>query len=153
MSTWPIVVGIFTILGVIVTVLLVFYNSIDSKIEEKLNNPEFIKKVASEIQLPFLIFDENNRILVDNGASALINSIVVKKEKGEVISIIISPKEFIQIPPIIENINSNLDFFEPERINQIDLMYKVNSEVGGGFLVDESYKEPIKKFKLTFLKR
>lgn len=151
MNTWAIVVGIFTIIGVIVTVLLIFYNSIDSKIDEKLRNPEFVKKVASEMQLPFLIFDENNRILFDNEASVLIRSIDVKKEKVEVISIVISPKNFMQIPPLIENINSNLDFYETERINKIDLIYKVNKEVGGGFLVDNTYKEPIKKFKLTFL--
>lgn len=153
MNTWIIVVGLFSILGVIVTVLLIFNNSIDSKIEKRLNNPEFIKKVASEIQLPFLIFDENNRILFDNEASVLINSIDVKKEKDGVISIFISPKKFIQIPPIIENINSNLDFYEPERINLIDLIYKVNKEVGGGVIVDETHKESINKFKLTFLKK
>ena len=152
MNTWTIVVGLFTIIGVIITILLIFYNSINSKIEEKINDPTFIKKVASEIQLPFLIFDENERIVYDNDAYNLINSIKVQKEKQEIVSITISPKKFMQIPPIIENMNSQLDFDEPERVNQIDWRFKVNIEAGG-FIVVESHREPIKKFKLTFIKK
>jgi len=85
MNTLTIVVGLFTILGVIITVLLLFYNSINSKIEDKINDPSFVKKVASEIQLPFFIFDENERIIYDNNAYNLINSIKVEKEKKEIV--------------------------------------------------------------------
>jgi len=152
MNTLTIVVGLFTIIGVMITVLLLLYNSINSRIEEKINDPNFVKKVASEIQLPFLIFDESERIIYDNNAYNLINSIKVEKDKKEIVSITIFPKAFMQIPPIIENMNSHLDFDEPERVNQIDWRFKVNKEAGG-FLVVESHKEPIKKFKLTFIKK
>lgn len=150
MNTWVIVVGIFTIIGVITTILLIFFNSIDSRIEDKLHDPEFIKKVATEIELPFLVFDENEHVIYDNNAYKLIHSLKVEKKGDNVTSIIISPKSFMSIPPIIENINFHLDFSEAERINQIDWKYNVIE--AGGYLALESYKEPFKKFKLTFIK-
>jgi hypothetical protein len=153
MNTWAIVVGSFTIIGVIITVLILFYNSINSKIEEKINDPNFVKKVASEIQLPFLIFDESERIIYDNNAYNLINSIKVEKQKEEIVSITIFPKAFMQIPPIIESVNSDLNFDEPERVNQIDWRFKVNTAGGAAFVVIDSHKKLIKKFKLTLIKK
>jgi hypothetical protein len=56
MDAWTIVIGIFTIIGVIVTIALLLMGSIDSKIDEKLRDPSFIKKLADEVRLPFLNF-------------------------------------------------------------------------------------------------
>jgi hypothetical protein len=140
------------IIAAVIGIYVFLSNSINSRIEEKINDPNFVKKVASEIRLPFLIIDESEHIIHDDNAFNLLNSIKVEKEKKEVVSITISPKAFMQIPPIIENMNSNLVFNEPERVNQIDWRFKVNKEAGG-FIVTESHKEPIKKFKLTFIKR
>ena len=151
MNAWTIIVGLFSIIGVMIAILLQFNSSINTKIEEKINDPNFVKKVASEIQLPFLIFDENERIIYDNNAYNLINSIKVEKQKEEIVSITIYSKAFMQIPPIIENMNFHLDFDEPKRVNQIDWRFKVNKETA--YIVAESHKEPIKKFKLTFIKK
>jgi hypothetical protein len=148
------IVGLLVgIIAGLIAIFLYLSNSINSRIEEKINDPNFVKKVASEIQLPFLIFDESERIIYDNNAYNLINSIKVEKKKKEIVSITIFPKSFMQVPPIIENMNSDLDFHEPERVNQIDWRFKVNKEASFAKLVTESFKEPIKKFKLTFLKK
>lgn len=151
MDTWTIVIGIFTIIGVIVTIALLLMGSIDRKIEEKLREPSFIKKLADEVRLPFLIFDENNKILADYGAYQYLNKIdVLRNEKRELTSIRITPKQFMNAAPIIENINGDLDFSEPERAEEIDWLIIINP--GTAFLALESHKEPIKKFKLTIIK-
>ena len=150
MNTLTIVVGLFTIIGVMITVFLHLSNTINSRIEEKIRDPNFIKKVALEIQLPFLIFDENEHIIYDNNAYNLLNSIKVTKDKKDIVSITILPKTFMQIPPIIENMNSHLNFNEPKPANQIDWEFKVN--IGTVDFVPNNYKEPVKKFKLTFIK-
>ena len=57
---------------------------IDKKIDDKINNPNFIKKLANEARLPFLIFDENNKILADYGAYQYLKKIVLlKNERNE----------------------------------------------------------------------
>jgi hypothetical protein len=60
MDTLTVLVGIFSIIGVIVTIFLLMKGSIDEKIEEEVNDPVFIKKLANQVRLPFVIFDKNN---------------------------------------------------------------------------------------------
>lgn len=151
MDTWTIVVGIFTIIGVVVTTALFMMSNIDKKIEEKINNPKFIKKLAEEVKLPFVIFDENNKILADYGAYQYLDRIDTQKKDGELIAIRITPKQFMNTAPIIENMNGYLDFFEAERADQIDWLFKIDLRTGD-IIVTESYKEPINKFKLTIIK-
>lgn len=152
MDTWTIVIGIFTIIGVVVTIALLMKGSIDKKIEEKIRDPNFVKQLADEVRLPFVIFDENNKILADYGAYQYLNRIdVLRNEKKQLTAIRITPKQFMNGAPIIENINGNLYFYEPERADGIDWLIKIDSNAGA-FFADESYKEPINKFKLTIIR-
>jgi len=151
MDTWTIVIGIFTIIGVIVTITLLMKSSIDRKIEEKLREPSFIKKLADQVKLPFLIFDENKKILADYDAYKYLKKIdVLRNEKGVLTSIRITPKQFMNAAPIIKNINGDLNLSEPERAEEID--WVIHVKPGPALLALESHKEPIKKFKLTILK-
>jgi hypothetical protein len=116
-----VIVGIFGILGTIFAV-----NSyIDNQIENKLKAPEFISKVADEVKLPFVIFDENNSIVVDNGAMNIIDKISINKADNRNISeIIITPKKYLAIAPILESLDPKIAFQDPIRGNKFDFIYR-----------------------------
>jgi len=138
------------IISLIVTIVLIMQSRIDKKIDDKINDPNFIKKLANEARLPFLIFDENNKILADYGAyQHLTKIIILRNEKNKLIEIRISPKQFMNIAPIIENINGRLDFREPERVEEIDWLIKI---VNISYIVIKSHEDSLKKFKLTIIK-
>ena len=61
------IVGLATVAGVIYTFVSGFNNFIDNRIYEKLNNPQFIKQLASQLRFPFVIFDEDEKFLYDSG--------------------------------------------------------------------------------------
>jgi len=116
-----VIVGIFGILASIFAV-----NSyIDNQIENKLKAPEFISKVADEVKLPFVIFDENNSIIVDNGAMNIIDKISInKKDHGDISEIVITPKKYLAIAPILESLDPKIEFQDPIRGNKFDFIYK-----------------------------
>jgi hypothetical protein len=88
----------------ILTLLVGFHFYVDSRVTSKLNNDEFIKKIAEKLR-PAVIFDQNETILSNMGALAHIENITVKGvvaklSVGEVkrpTEIIISSKEFLPI--------------------------------------------------------
>ena len=152
MDTWTIIGGLVAVAALLFTIVSYLINSLDSKLEEKISDPNFVKKVAAEVRLPFLIFDENNKVLANVGGFELLESFkVIKNGKGELTEIQITPKTFLSVAPILESIGANINFLEPHREKTIDWHYKVDSGYGG-FIVTEEYKEPIKKFRLTIIK-
>jgi hypothetical protein len=155
MNTLTVIVGVFTIIGIMTTIILLFTGSIDKKIEQRINDPEFIKKVASEVRLPFTIIDENNIIQYDSGALEYIEEIDVElDEEKEIKQIIITPKKYMPIAPLIECINSNFEFAEPEKIPQYSWRY-FEAKTGIENLVVKSGEANIpliRKFKITVIK-
>jgi len=112
------------ILGVIVSILVVI-GLMDKRIENKLHDPEFISKVADEVKLPFVIFDENNSVVVDNGAMNIIEKISInRKDRRNISEIIITPKKYLAIAPILESLDSKIEFQDPIRGNKFDFIYK-----------------------------
>lgn len=103
MNPWAILVGSFSIIGVLITVALLLSSSINSRIEEKVNDPNFIRKIASEIRLPFLIFDEEKRYLYDDGALDIIKTIEIVRDGRDIKQIIVTPKRFLAVAPIIRS--------------------------------------------------
>src|SRR5271157_5160297 len=104
MQPWAIISAIVGILALIVTVFLQLNGSINEKIENKLKDPEFISKVADEVRLPFVIFDEDDSIIVDTGTMSIIDKISINKKDGRYLSeIIITPKKYLAIAPILES--------------------------------------------------
>ena len=153
MDTITIVVSVFTIIGVVLSTALWMQNRIDRKIEEKIKEPSFVKKIADEVRLPFVIFDDNNRVIADYGAYQYLNEIHVLKDKDKKLTAIeIKPKQFMSTPPIVENINGSLDFFEPERQEQITWKININSINTDSIITDQNHTEPVYKFKLTIFR-
>ncbi|MHB8770206.1 MAG: hypothetical protein ACYC7J_04340 [Syntrophales bacterium] len=153
MNPWTALSAIIGILALMFAVFIQLNSSIDKKIEEKLKNPEFIQMIAREVRLPFVVFDENNSIIVDSGAMDYIEKIEIKKEdRQEVSEIIISPKKYLAVPPILENLDAYMAFEMPTRGNRFDLIYKKaeTEEVkwGDGRPID---KRPKKKFRLQII--
>lgn len=106
---------------------------------------------SDEVQLPFLIFNENSTIIADYGAYEYLEKItVLKNSENELDAIRITPKHYMSIAPIIENINGDLNLSEPQRTDQIDWLIAIKP--GPAVLELESRVEPVKKFKLTILK-
>jgi len=122
----------WTLLGVIVgTISLMFAvyvqlsSSIEKKIENKINDKVFIRKVANEVRLPFMIFDEEKSILADIGAMDHIDAIEVRKGKRQEVSeIIVSPKRFMAVAPILESFDPRIEFEDPVRGTNFDLVIR-----------------------------
>lgn len=125
MNPWSVLGVVVAIVAFMFAVFVHFNSSIDKKIETKFKDPEFIQMVVDKVRLPFVIFDENNSIIVDSGAMDHIEKILIKKEdRQEVSEIIISPKKYLSIAPIIENLDANMAFENPIRGHKFDLVYK-----------------------------
>ncbi len=148
MNSWAILVGSFTIIGVMVTVALLLSSSINSRIEEKVNDPNFIRKIASEIRLPFLIFDEEKRYLYDDGALDIIENIEIVRDGRDIKQIVITPKRFLAVAPIMESLDPEVQFEDPERGKGLNWIYKTNlPEMAWG-----RTKPPKKRFKLQIIR-
>ena len=121
------------------------------------NHPDFIKKVAENTKLPFLIFDENGTYETESeGASAFIKKIEPftekdSRQKDRFAGFIVYPSNFLKEPPILQAINGNTPFLKPKRINTIDWEYRISFWTGISWA--GSYdKPPPKLFKLEIIK-
>ena len=150
MNNLQFIFACITVIGVLISIYVFFIKGIERKIENKISKPEFVKLVADRVRLAFLIFNEDQNIICDYNAYENLNSIeVIKNDKNELIEIIIKPKTFLKIDPIIECITEPISFSKPLRINAIDLKYTVNGpDYIGGYNQKGDY---IKKFKLTII--
>ena len=144
---------VFAFIVALIAIYSYFNNTINDKIEQKLKDPEFIRKVADEVRLPFVIFDENKTVSVDTGAMKYIVDFEIKKgETQEISEIIISPKSFMALPPLLESIDAKeIEFEKPKRGNKFDLIYKtVRYDSGWGKMLSEGSK-PQLRFRLQLV--
>ena len=73
--------------------------SMDKMIEKKINEPEFLEKLAKEIRFPVLYFNQNGTILRDQGAAEQIKNIKVITDSTDldnVTEIIIEPTKYMK---------------------------------------------------------
>ena len=100
-------------------------SNIDKKIQQQINNPDFIKKVAEQVRLPFIIFDENETFLNNSGGEEYIEEIKIKKkDDGDIDEIIVVCKKFLESSPIIQSIDEKILFHPPERAEQKNWRFK-----------------------------
>ena len=135
------------IVAVTACILGVFFymnDSLNKRIEIKINLPEFIKKVADEIRLPFLIFDSKGTFQSDSGgAIAYIEKIEPIFENDRFSGFIVYPKEFLKEAPILQGINNEFQFTLPKRVNTIDWKFRIPEFKGGVVFEDTGeYDEP-----------
>lgn len=143
------VVGIIVSIAAIFTTILIHVNSsIDKKLEAKLNEPGFIRKVAAQARLPFLVFDEHERYLLDTGASKFIAKINVVKEPGASIKqIVVSPNKLFPIAPVLQSFPGGPEFQEAEKGERYDWVYKTIDRSVWGY----DGKPPVRRFRLEII--
>lgn len=139
------------LLGFIFAVYIQITGTIDKKIEDKLQDPKFISKVADEVKLPFVIFDEDNSIVVENGAMNIIDKISVnKKGTNDFSEIVVSPKKYLAIAPILESLDPKIEFQDPIRGTKYDFIYK-RVVMGAVWANTYETKPPKSKFRLQVI--
>jgi hypothetical protein len=152
--------GIRLLLSIVGALVLIFgaYHGfnfyVDNRIERAINHPDFLKKVADEIRIPFLIFDEKGTFhTVSGGATIYIDKIEPFQEKKRFSGFIVYPKEFLQNPPILQSINNDFQFTAPKRINTKDWKYRIPEFHGSEWVSPGQYDEPpAKLFKLEIIR-
>lgn len=111
-TVMAVVVAISVILGVGFGI----FQLIDNRIEQAINDEQFIRKVAANIR-PYVIFDVNESILVDGGAMQALEKIEVEKETGDSpllpVKVIVTPKYHLAHPPLIDNVGAGSIILAP----------------------------------------
>jgi hypothetical protein len=96
--------GVFSVVATVILLVGAYHglNSyIDSRIDSKIHNADFLKKLARNVR-PSLVFDENGSILADMGAVPFVSNISVSKESKGNLKITVSPAEYLGIQPVLE---------------------------------------------------
>ena len=152
MQPWAVISVVVGIIALMFAVFIQLNSSIEKKIENKLNDPEFIRKVAQIVRLPFVIFDEDEAIIIDTGAMNHIKQIeVIKGPRQQVSEIIVSPKKYMPVSPILESLDIEVEFDEPTRGQKFDLVYKT-VEIDTAFAKTyASGKPPKRRFRLQII--
>ena len=101
--------------GAIVVIVTAYHginNHIDDRIENKINDEKFLKKLSRSIR-PSMVFDQNGRYLADMGAEEYIESIyVVVGEYASQIKITLSSKVYLDIAPILVPLDGHFEINE-----------------------------------------
>ncbi|WP_243373207.1 hypothetical protein [Geotalea sp. SG265] len=126
---WTTIKAVGGFIGVISALIAALYgvNSyIDNRIKKKISDPEFIREVAAVLR-PAIVFDNHERILADQGGLRFIQSIkVVRQGEAAVPSeIIVTPKEFLAVPPLLESLDLDETDIEAERGQGLSWIFKL----------------------------
>jgi len=151
MNFYTLLTLIVGILAIFTAIIIQIHSSIDKKIEAKFKDPVFIRSVASEVRLPFLVFDEENRYLADAGASELIENIKIAKDGRDIKEIIVTSKKLLPIAPILESYDADTEFDEPQRGREFDWVYKTILPETAWAKTYPPGKSPKKRFKLQII--
>ncbi len=86
---------------------------IEYRVQSSVNSPEFLDNLSRRIR-PYVIFDENESILVDMGGMDYLERIEVRKDKDGGFgprTIIVTPKEHLAQAPLVERVGAgDIDF-------------------------------------------
>ena len=129
--------------GVVAAMMAILFGLdlfVDMRLTHKLRDPETIKQIAYLIR-PSLIFDQNGNFEIDNGAAQFIKAVEVQKnEKGEVQKVTVSPKESLNVQPLLTCLNGTI-YFQAKR-QKSDWVFEVVGPTG--MLTMGSLKPPEK---------
>jgi hypothetical protein len=105
-SSTKVVVSALVGFGAVAGVLLFAYNLIDQRIDAKLADPALVRRIAAEVR-PALIFDSDNRILVDQGALQYVESLHFEFLEGgdTTAKLVVTPKSFLAVAPLLESLD------------------------------------------------
>ena len=118
-------------------------------VDQKINNPEFVNKISEKARRPIVIFNQNESILVDNGAMKYIDKIKVISNKEDTEKIIVSPKSHLKVAPLLESLDADY-VINVERGKKFEWIYTLGSI---GRLLLESSAESTKeqRFRLEIV--
>lgn len=133
--TWlNVVKGIFAVI-VMFGAAFTLINFIDWRVDIRINDSEYIEKVASQIR-PGLVFNSRGTILYDLGGLKYIEDIEVVPSGGDWVApkqIIIKPKAFLSQAPILTALDSVFIKVTPRRGTGIEWVYDIeqSGQLGG----------------------
>ena len=137
------------VLGIITTYFIVTSN-LDKTITDKIQEPNFTKKIIEQVRIPFLIFDENKTYVMDGGAANFIKDIEIIKSGREITKIILTLNKNIPVAPILVNLNNDVQFFQGTRYRETGWEYKA-LQFATTWVNTPSEEPPPKLFKLDIL--
>jgi len=113
--------------ALILAALYGVYSYIDWRIEKKINNPEFIRKISSNIR-PSVVFDSNESIEIDLGAMQFIEKIDVIPSKDPRFpeKIVVSPKDYLAHAPFLTTLDETEFAIMVERGKKFDWVYHLD---------------------------
>lgn len=153
MQIWTIIGGTATIIVAMFTIFSYYNSSIEKRIDSKLNDPTFLRKVADEVRFPFVIFDEDKSVIVHANTMKHINKIeIYKEERQEVSRIVITPNQYMAIPPVLESLNAQMEFEDPVRGEGFAFVYKRVEMQDVWANTYASGKPPKRRFRLQIIK-
>ena len=154
MSAEKIISIIVGVVAIILTIFIYMNDSLNKRIENAVNHPDFIKKVADQSRLPFIIFDKNGTFQTESGgATAYIEKIEPFSENKRFSGFVVYPKVFLNNPPVLQAINNDFQFASAKRVNTIDWKYRIPKFRGMRFLNEGGYDEqPAVLFKLEIMR-
>lgn len=138
-------------IGIVTTYLTVRSHFI-SLIDQRINSDDYLKRIADNLR-PSVIFDQEERILSDNGAIKYIEELKVigrvrKLSMGEVkraSDIIISSKEYLKNIPILESLDETYEIIS-ERGKKFEIRYKLRES---GYVMNEASRY---RFRLEIIR-
>ncbi len=143
MQSWAFISVLVGIIAFMFAVFIWFNGEINKKIDSRFKNPEFIKRVADEIRLPFLIFNKEGTFQSEfGGATTYIKKIEPIFENNRFSGFVVYPKEFLKEPPILQGINNNYPFTLAKRINTKDWKYRIPEFEGQQWINTGKHDEP-----------
>ena len=110
------VMAILTAAGLIFGLAVAVPRFVDSRVESKIHDEQFIRQVASQVR-PFVIFDDKGSILVDGGACESLEHIDVSTGKPEgttSVKIVVTPKYHLPYAPLVEKLGAGRFIHSPE---------------------------------------
>ena len=120
-------------------------------VEDRMKEPEFVQRVAEEIEKPTVIFDQNGSILVDGGAMKYVKSIKVNMgDDNEIERIVVSPHQHLQVAPLLESLDINF-CIEAKRGEKFDWVYTLGS-IRRFALMDSADPPAQKRFRLEIIR-
>ena len=152
-SPWyPLFVGIVGAIIGSTTMYFTLVTQINRIVEQKLNDERYMNRIISSLR-PYVVFDQNESILLDGGAMEYIDTIKVNGEianlsVGEVKipkQIIISPKKFLAPEPSLQSFDQPYQI-SLKRGHKFDIIYELR---GMGLVMNESTQY---RFRIDIIK-
>ncbi|MEA2076957.1 MAG: hypothetical protein U9O95_02955 [Candidatus Marinimicrobia bacterium] len=149
---FTIVVTIVTLFGAIIGVIFLINGQVKEQVKRIASSDQFLEELSSKIN-PYMIFNENNSILVDMGGGKYINEIIVEKdtfwaeEVGEITNkITIIPNQLLSTAPLLKCIDSGDTYtIKVERGPKFNWIYTL--DLSG----DMIFPRPINKFRIDII--